>query len=416
MMNSANRLSNIINHMTKTLIFIHYYCKAAFRALFQALATALVVLLLVGCASTPKEAPPNEGTSAYPAVVTPPNVVISPSVVTPPSVFVSPPTPSPFPASWSATPLNALPNFHSDNPLAGWSALQSSCQRLSRQTVWANFCAIVQTGTPSSNEAAQAILTKHLVAYQQIGEQGSSQGIATGYFEPIYPASLSREGVYQWPVYAAPEPMTSLSREQLTPASGTVHPAIRGRELAWMSSSIDAFLAQVQGSTRITLPNGSSKRLMFAGKNGQPYVSIANTLVAQGAFTLQQASMERIRTWAASQSPAKVQQVLNTNPSFVFFKWSDTPPELGAVGALGVPLTPLRSVAVDPAFTPLGTPIWLDTTTANGALSQLMSAQDTGSAIKGAARVDIYFGTGDAAGALAGRQKYPSRVWVLWPK
>jgi membrane-bound lytic murein transglycosylase A len=126
--------------------------------------------------------------------------------------------------------------------------------------------------------------------------------------------------------------------------------------------------------------------------------------------------MERIKSWATGKDNATVQAVLNTNPSFVFFRWLDIPADLGPVGAYNVPLTPMRSVAVDTAFTPLGVPLWLDTTTANGAMQQLMLAQDVGSAIKGVARVDLYAGTGDAAGKLASAQKYPSKVWVLWPK
>jgi membrane-bound lytic murein transglycosylase A len=164
------------------------------------------------------------------------------------------------------------------------------------------------------------------------------------------------------------------------------------------------------------LADGSIKRLGFAGKNGLPYVSIAATLVKQGVFTTQQASMERIKAWAVGKDAASVQAVLNSNPSFVFFKWLALPAELGPIGAYNVPLSPLRSVAVDAAVTPLGVPLWLDTTTANGSMQQLMLAQDVGSAIKGVARIDIYAGTGDAAGKLASAQKYPSKVWVLWPK
>jgi membrane-bound lytic murein transglycosylase A len=338
----------------------------------------------------------------------------------------------------SITPLTALPNWGNDAVLDAWPALLRSCQRLTApaaqaatRSAWQPLCAAAAS-TPSSHEAARALLHTHLVALEQGSANGvgnsnthdsgtastSAQGagIATAYFEPIYEASVQRGGEYQWPVYAAPNPMTNLPREQLTPSTGTPHPSLLGRELAWLNNPIDPFLAQVQGSVRLRLADGTVERLGYAAKNGQPYQAIATTLVRRGVFTANQASMERIKAWAVGKDAATVQAVLNTNPSFVFFKWLDLPPELGPIGALGVPLSPLRSVAVDTAHTPLGAPIWLDTQTMNGAFQQLMLAQDVGSAIKGASRVDIYTGTGDAAGRLASGQKYPSKVWVLWPR
>lgn len=318
-------------------------------------------------------------------------------------------------ASWKTQALTDLPNWQNDTPLAAWPALQRSCTRLAKQAPWQSFCKAVAS-TPRTDDAARALLEQHLLAYAQTDDAGKDTSIATAYFEPIYAASLQRSGAYQWPLYAAPEPITALPREQLTPSSGEPHAVLKGKELAWLDNPIDPFLAQVQGSLRLRLPDGSIKRLGFAAKNGQPYASIATTLVRQGAFTLNQASMERIKAWTVGKDAPTVQAVLNTNPSFVFFKWLDLPAELGPIGAYNVPLTAMRSVAVDTAFTPLGAPLWLDTTTANGALQQLMLAQDVGSAIKGAARVDIYAGTGDDAGKLASAQKYPSKVWLLWPK
>jgi membrane-bound lytic murein transglycosylase A len=126
--------------------------------------------------------------------------------------------------------------------------------------------------------------------------------------------------------------------------------------------------------------------------------------------------MARIKAWTLDKNTAEIQTVLNNNPSFVFFRWLNLADDLGAIGALGVSLSPMRSVAADAAYTPLGAPIWLETQTLNGAFNQLMLAQDVGSAIKGAARVDIYMGTGEAAGQLASAQKYPAKVWVLLPK
>jgi membrane-bound lytic murein transglycosylase A len=377
------------------------YCKSALRhSLF-----ALAVLFIAGCATKPiqPESVDEKPTASLPNIV-------EPTVPNLNSAITAPPNPN-----WKPVALADLPNWQNDSPLAAWSALQRSCSRLGQRAPWQAFCKAAAT-TPSSDDAARAMLQTHLTAYTQSDDSGNATGTATAYFEPIYSGSLQRSGAYQWPLYAAPEPMTALPREQLTPTNGKTNAVMAGKELAWLDNPIDPFLAQVQGSLRVRLADGSVKRLGFAGKNGLPYASIANTLIRQGVFTANQASMERIKSWATGKDNATVQAVLNTNPSFVFFRWLDIPADLGPVGAYNVPLTPMRSVAVDTAFTPLGVPLWLDTTTANGAMQQLMLAQDVGSAIKGVARVDLYAGTGDAAGKLASAQKYPSKVWVLWPK
>ena len=419
--------------LTQSLIQAH---KQGFEQGLKHSVLSLTCLLCVACASPPSalnptHLPPNlppdlppvaANGRAFPTAM--PNaapVVTAPVGASPAPMPAAssphtgaPKTPPPNPL-WQAVGLNDLPNWRSDSPLAAWSGLQRSCTRLAQQPRWQAFCAAANS-TPADEASARHVLERHLTAYTQTDEAGHATGIATAYFEPVYAGRLVRGGAFQWPLYAAPDPMTTLPRELLTPISGRAHPVLAGKALAWLDNPIDPFLAQVQGSLRVRLEDGTVKRLGFAGKNGLPYVSIANTLIRQGVFTSNQASMERIQAWATSKDAPTVQAVLNSNPSFVFFRWLDIATELGPVGAYAVPLTPMRSVAVDPAYTPLGVPVWLETTTANGALAQLMLAQDVGSAIKGAARVDIFTGTGDAAGRLASAQKYPSKVWVLWPK
>ncbi len=403
MMPSAKPISANNNHMS-TPHNKSRHCKS-----LAPVAALALCALLFGCATPPAQTPvPDHATT--PSAQTSASTAIA---VTTDAVSAAP-TPAPN-SLWKTVALADLPNWQTDSPLAAWPALQRSCTRLGQRAPWQAFCKAV-ANTPASDEAARALLQTHLIAYAQTEQSGKDTGIATAYFEPIYSGSLQRGGAYQWPLYAAPEPMTALAREQLTPTHGKPHAVLAGKELAWLDNPIDPFLAQVQGSVRIRLADGSVKRLGFAAKNGLPYASIASTLVRQGAFTLNQASMERIKAWTVGKDAATVQAVLNTNPSFVFFKWLDIPAELGPVGAYNVPLSPMRSVAVDTAYTPLGVPLWLETTTANGALAQLMLAQDVGSAIKGVARVDIYAGTGEAAGKLASVQKYPSKVWLLWPK
>jgi membrane-bound lytic murein transglycosylase A len=348
---------------------------------------------LTACSTPPKPLPSNPvpDTPSAPTVVT-----TTPSIVN--------------------ETLRALPNWNQDPILEAWPALLNSCQKIGQRPTWKAFCQAVQM-PPSTHDEARALLEQYLTATLVIDPTpAANRNIATAYFEPIYSASLYPIGDYQWPLYAAPVPATNLARKDLTPANGTIHPILQGKELAYLNNPIDAFLAHIQGSVQLKLINGSILRLGFAGKNNQPYQSIANTLIAQGVFKAEQASMERIKAWANTQPATAVQSVLNTNPSFIFFKPIQLPPEAGAIGALGVSLTPMRSIAVDTNYIPLGSPVWLETQTMKGLLSQMMVAQDTGSAIKGASRVDIYTGTGDLAGKLASAQKSPAKVWLLTPK
>lgn len=312
--------------------------------------------------------------------------------------------------------LHVLPNWNQDLLLEVWPALLKNCQKINSQVIWQPFCKAIQT-IPNNHDQARQILQQYLIATPIIShDTAPNRNIATAYFEPIYPASLYPIGPYQWPLYAEPVSAKHLSRKELTPSNGVVHPILYGKELAYLNNPIDAFLAHIQGSVQLKLQDDSMMRLGFAAKNNYPYQSIANTLIEQGIFKSHQASMERIKLWANTQSDDTVQAVLNTNPSFVFFKKISIPNQQGAIGALGISLTPMRSIAIDPKYTPLGSLVWLETDTLNGHLSQLMLAQDTGGAIQGPLRVDIYTGTGDVAGQLANAQKSPVKLWLLTPK
>jgi len=195
---------------------------------------------------------------------------------------------------------------------------------------------------------------------------------------------------------------------------------LRGRELLYLTDPVDAMLLQIQGSgrLRVTEPDGRQRlvRLAYAGHNGQPYQSIGRWLLDQGE--VRDASWPGIRAWI-SQNPQRVAELLWQNPRLVFFKeetLGDFDAGFGPRGAQGVPLTPGRSIAVDPQSIPYGTPVWLASEGPNLSLQRLVLAQDTGSAIVGAARADYFVGWGAQAGELAGRLKQPLRLWVLWPK
>jgi len=191
---------------------------------------------------------------------------------------------------------------------------------------------------------------------------------------------------------------------------------VRGREIAWVDDPVELFFLQVQGSGRIELDGGGVMRVGFADHNGHPYRSIGRLLIDRGELPLERASMQGIKAWA-QQNPDKLREALDYNPRYIFFR--ELPAGLGGpLGALGVPLTARRSIAVDPRYVPLGAPVFLATTWPLSAkpLRQLMLAQDTGSAIRGAVRADFFWGYGDDAGREAGRMKQALRMWVLLPQ
>jgi membrane-bound lytic murein transglycosylase A len=195
--------------------------------------------------------------------------------------------------------------------------------------------------------------------------------------------------------------------------------SLNGKELLWIEDAIDAFFLQVQGSGRVQLADGGAMvRVAYADQNGYPYKSIGRYLVDRGELTLDQASAQSIKSWYAAH-PERQQELLNANPSYVFFKEEPVlDPKKGPKGSLGVALTPQRSVAVDAQFIPLGAPVYLATSQPNSAmpLQRLMMAQDTGGAIKNAVRADYFWGFGAEAGEKAGRMKQRGALWVLLPK
>lgn len=186
--------------------------------------------------------------------------------------------------------------------------------------------------------------------------------------------------------------------------------------VAWVSNAIDLFFMQVQGSGQVALSDGSRIRLGYADQNGHPYRSIGRWLIDQGEITIEQASMQGIKEWARL-NPQRLNELLNQNPSMVFFRELPLTGK-GPLGAMGIPLTPERSLAVDPRYIPLGAPVWLVTTRPNSdqSLARLMLAQDTGGAIRGAVRGDYYWGSGTDAGNVAGKMRQTGRLWVLMPK
>ena len=313
---------------------------------------------------------------------------------------------------------------------------------------WREPCAAAAT-TPSDDEAAaRAYFERWFVPYLAANND-HPDGLFTGYFEPELKGSRTRGGPYTVPLYGRPADLITvdlgLFREDWrgTNIAGRVrngtlrpyptraeieHGALAGLKrsdgaplaIAWVDDAIDAFFLQIQGSGRIVLPDGSLMRVGYAATNGQPYVAIGRELIQRGALTRDDVSMPAIRAWLLAH-PAEAPAVMDKDRSFVFFRSLPPPasPDDGPPGAEGVPLTPGRSLAVDRRFLPLGIPVWLDAedpVAAGARLERLFIAQDTGGAIRGPVRGDVFWGHGADAALRAGRMKSSGRYWIFLPR
>ena len=328
------------------------------------------------------------------------------------------------------------------------------------------------------NAAVRAFLEQNFVAH------AAGEGLLTGYYEPILRGAVTPGGEYATPLHARPPELVEADRPgggrrqwgrweegRLVPLpdrAGIETGALDGRglELVWVADPAEAFFLHIQGSGRVTLPNGAVMRVGFAGQNGQPYRAIGRSLIERGAIPRERMSMRAIRDWMAQAGPEAAAALRRENPSYIFFRRVEgLRDEEGPIGAFGVPLTPERSLAVDPAFIPLGAPVFIQPlppgeaalppggaapggpppggTRARRALPELAAAgggvpaaaratpvravpglppprltvaQDTGGAIRGPARGDLFRGWGDAAGERAGTVRNPVLMWVLLPR
>ncbi len=237
----------------------------------------------------------------------------------------------------------------------------------------------------------------------------------TGYFEPELPGARERGNDYQYPIYAVPDDLVP-GEPYFTRREIDEDESLRGKglELAWLTDPVDLFFLQVQGSGRVRLPDGSMMRVGYGGKNGRNYSSVGRVLVERGIFEPHQVSAAVIRNWVR-ENRKEGRALLWENESYVFFREvSEVPADQGPLGAMNRSITEGRTIAVDPAFVTLGAPVWIEKQGAQP-MNRLMVAQDTGSAIKGAQRADIFFGTGADAGRAAGQIKDAGRMVVLLP-
>lgn len=388
----------------------------------------LTALFLAACTTTPTGEP---ASGCKPCAACP---------ACPPAAAV-PPAPAPFSRNLVAASWSDLPGWADDDPVAAWPAFLASCRGIAGKPHgpgWKRVCDLARATDGKPGHDPRRFFESQLRPYAIQAGDGNASGLVTGYYEPLLRGSRTRAKGFEQPVRGVPDDLLTVDLSAIFPElkdkrvrgrleGNKVVPywsrgeiAARGdrlpaRTLLYVDDAVELFFLQVQGSGRVKLTDGTMARLNYADQNGYPYQSIGRVLVDRGELKLEEASMQGIQAWARA-NPGRLEELLNANPSYVFFREVPDSKD-GPVGALGVPLTAGRSIAVDPRSVPLGAPVFLATTRPNStkALNRLVLAQDTGGAIKGAVRADFFWGFGKEAGELAGRMKQPGRMWLLLP-
>ena len=352
-----------------------------------------------------------------------------------------------------------LPGWSSERPAAALAAFVVSCGRIQnfppdqslggsgdaarlggKAGQWGPVCAAAKDVPPADDAAARAFFQARLQPYL-VTQAGQATATVTGYFEPEVTGDTSPEGPYRTPLLGLPPDLVTFNlglfdpdkpgtiavgrveNQQIVPyydrfeiENGALDPA--SLAIAWVADPVDAYFLQVEGSGRINLPDGSVMRVTFAGKNGRPYVPIGRVMVRDKLLAANDVTEQSIRAWLEAH-PDRARAIMDQNPSYVFFR---TAPQLsadqGPPGALGVSLSPGRSIAVDDRYLPLGAPVWLATAdpVTHAPLQRMTVAQDLGSAIMGPLRADLFFGTGRTAEAAAGAMDAEGQLYVLLPR
>ena len=401
--NNANNASNKIkpmHHLLGSWILGSFFVSGVF--------------LLTACSSPEKKPTPQ-------AAITPPKATVLEAATAPenaPTVLIKPKS------RWLLASWSDLPGFNADNFNEAWVAWRQNCARNLPNTQ--RLCADVRRldGQPSAlqktwvMENFQPFRVEHLNA-----AAAPANGLLTAYYEPVFEASRAPRPGFEVPLYGVPANLKArapwYSREEIAklPAAQA---ALKGKEIAYIASPVDAMVLHIQGSGRLWLTERDGRRtqirLAFAGTNEHPYQSIGRWLLDQNLT--KDATWPGIKAWLA-QNPRRTNELMARNPRFIFFKEEallGAEALLGPKGAMGVPLTPGRSIAVDPGSIPYGSVVWLSSGGPQTPLNRLVFAQDTGSAIVGAVRADYFVGSGDEAGELAGRLKQDMSAWVLLPR
>ena len=335
------------------------------------------------------------------------------------------------PVSLTHTNFNSLPGWAHGDQGDALLPFWLSCQRLNRPAnlnshvsvrfgsmkLWRRSCRKLDTKKFGNHIYARKFFEKNFRAYLVTQKfSGKTEGLFTGYYEPQFDGSLKRFGQYQTPIYPAPDNLNQttgryFSRKQIN--KGALQNYVE--PIAWLKNPVDVFFLQIQGSGLIKLPNGEIVRVGYAGHNRHPYTSIGRVLINRQELSKEALSMQAIRSWLKN-NPMKVIGLLELNARYIFFSLIKGS---GPLGAQGVVLTPGRSLAIDPRFLTYGLPVWIDTKdplNIDIAFQRLLISQDTGGAIRGAVRGDIFFGHGSSAAIRAGHMNRRGRYFVFLPK
>ena len=380
--------------------------------------TWLAAIVLAGCAPVAQKPEP----LACPAAPACPVCPVCPGKAVPES------------ARYDESTFAELPGWSGSSARRSLEVFIASCPR---SGALAPLCEPARS-VAADDEAARRFFEERFTPYALASSESGESGLITGYYEPVIQGSRARDAVDRYPVFGVPDDLVVVDLASVSPdvRNLRLRGRLEGRRLvpyfsraeiesrgdafpapviAWAADPVELFFLQIQGSGLVSLPGGERIRIGYADQNGHPFRSLGRYLVERGELTLDQASMQGIQAWASAH-PARLQDALNQNPSYVFFR--ELPAAGGPIGALGVPLSAGYSIAVDRRFIPLGAPVYLATTypLASDPLERLVVAQDTGGAIRGVVRADFFWGTGTEAGASAGRMRQQGRMWLLWPR
>ncbi len=347
---------------------------------------------------------------------------------------------APPPGIGDAVSWRQVPGWGQDRHAESWPALLRSCTRLERRhNAWDRVCAAARDLTAPTDTEARTFYERWLKPHRVRGASWRTRGLITGYYEPLLEGSRTRTDEHRYPIYARPKDLVVVDLSDLFPEleDKTVRGLLRGnkvvpyyerrkieapeqplagRELLWITDPVDLFFLHIQGSGRVRLVDGSIVGVGYADQNGHPYRSIGRMLIEMGELAREEVTMFTIRDWLRDH-PQKTADLLQRNPSYIFFHLREAPGD-GPLGSLNVPLTAERSLAVDRKVIPLGLPVWLDTTRPGDEAipyRRLVFAQDTGGAISGPVRADLFWGHGPRAERMAGTMKQPGRLFVLLP-
>ncbi len=327
-----------------------------------------------------------------------------------------------------------LPNWKDDDFVEALPALVKNCEAMGEKEEWQTFCDGIVRMQGQSSKRIRKFIESTMIPYA-IYAYGQREGTFTGYYEASLNGSLQKDEVNRYPIYGLPDDLISLDTRSVCTAGGDTGTRVGRIEngkfkpyltraqiengsfdapvVVWVDSPVDAFILHIQGSGRVQTADGVY-HVGYAGNNGHTFVGIGSILSEAGVLQAGKSSMPHIRKWL-KENPQQATAYMQQNPRYIFFKMlgeSD-----GPLGALGVPLTSKRSLAVDTKFIPLGTPIYLNTTDPDGEdIQSLVVAQDVGGAIKGAVRGDFFWGYGEEAFQKAGRMKSEGKYYILWPK